>query len=130
MTAPAEAGICADLGAPVTSAGGLGMDTSYSLHNPGLATAARRSSASTQKRLPGAATGPLWRFVYHILHGHPGRRSMKVGPAPEARPTERAAAAAAVDAIPPIVDLDAHVVEPADVWSSRLPARYRDVGPR
>ncbi len=31
--------------------------------------------------------------------------------------------------IPPIVDLDAHVVEPADVWTSRLPARYRDVGP-
>jgi predicted TIM-barrel fold metal-dependent hydrolase len=32
--------------------------------------------------------------------------------------------------IPLIVDLDAHVVEPADVWASRLPARYRDVGPR
>jgi predicted TIM-barrel fold metal-dependent hydrolase len=32
--------------------------------------------------------------------------------------------------IPPIVDLDAHVVEPPDVWSSRLPAKYRDLGPR
>jgi predicted TIM-barrel fold metal-dependent hydrolase len=32
--------------------------------------------------------------------------------------------------IPPIVDLDAHVVEPPHVWTSRLPARYRDVGPR
>jgi predicted TIM-barrel fold metal-dependent hydrolase len=32
--------------------------------------------------------------------------------------------------IPPIVDMDAHVVEPADLWSSRLPAKYRDVGPR
>src|SRR5947209_8723533 len=31
--------------------------------------------------------------------------------------------------IPPLVDVDAHVVEPADVWSSRLPARHRDVGP-
>jgi predicted TIM-barrel fold metal-dependent hydrolase len=31
--------------------------------------------------------------------------------------------------IPPIVDLDAHVVEPPDVWTSRLPSRYRDVGP-
>ena len=31
--------------------------------------------------------------------------------------------------IPPIVDLDAHLVEPEDVWTSRLPARYRDVGP-
>ena len=31
--------------------------------------------------------------------------------------------------IPPIVDLDAHVVEPPDVWSSRLPARYREAGP-
>jgi predicted TIM-barrel fold metal-dependent hydrolase len=32
--------------------------------------------------------------------------------------------------IPPIVDLDAHVVEPADLWSSRLPKRYREVGLR
>jgi predicted TIM-barrel fold metal-dependent hydrolase len=32
--------------------------------------------------------------------------------------------------IPPIVDLDAHVVEPPDLWTSRLPARYQDVGPR
>jgi predicted TIM-barrel fold metal-dependent hydrolase len=32
--------------------------------------------------------------------------------------------------IPAIVDVDAHVVEPQDVWSSRLPAQYRDVGPR
>lgn len=32
--------------------------------------------------------------------------------------------------IPPLVDLDAHVVEPPDVWSSRLPRRYQDVGPR
>jgi predicted TIM-barrel fold metal-dependent hydrolase len=39
------------------------------------------------------------------------------------------AAGAGVEGIPPIVDLDAHVVEPADVWSSRLPARYRQVGP-
>jgi predicted TIM-barrel fold metal-dependent hydrolase len=32
--------------------------------------------------------------------------------------------------IPPIVDVDAHVVEPPDVWTSRLPAKYRDIGPR
>lgn len=32
--------------------------------------------------------------------------------------------------IPPIIDVDAHVVEPRDVWTSRLPAKYRDVGPR
>lgn len=31
--------------------------------------------------------------------------------------------------IPPIVDLDAHLVEPEDVWTTRLPAKYRDVGP-
>ena len=31
--------------------------------------------------------------------------------------------------IPPLVDVDAHVVEPADVWSSRLPAQYREIGP-
>jgi predicted TIM-barrel fold metal-dependent hydrolase len=34
-----------------------------------------------------------------------------------------------VGTIPLIVDLDAHVVEPPDVWSSRLPARLRDAGP-
>ncbi|HYA67938.1 MAG TPA: amidohydrolase family protein [Acidimicrobiales bacterium] len=33
------------------------------------------------------------------------------------------------DDIPWIVDLDAHVVEPPDVWTSRLPARLREVGP-
>jgi predicted TIM-barrel fold metal-dependent hydrolase len=32
--------------------------------------------------------------------------------------------------IPPLIDMDAHVVEPPDLWSSRLPARYRDSGPR
>jgi predicted TIM-barrel fold metal-dependent hydrolase len=32
--------------------------------------------------------------------------------------------------IPPIVDVDAHVVEPPDVWSSRLPRRLADTGPR
>ena len=36
---------------------------------------------------------------------------------------------ALTERIPPIVDLDAHVVEPPDVWSSRLPAKYRDIGP-
>ncbi|MER5181653.1 amidohydrolase family protein [Streptomyces sp. NPDC002896] len=32
--------------------------------------------------------------------------------------------------IPALVDMDAHVVEPPDLWSSRLPARFRDAGPR
>lgn len=32
--------------------------------------------------------------------------------------------------IPRLVDLDSHVVEPPDVWSSRLPRRFREVGPR
>ncbi len=32
--------------------------------------------------------------------------------------------------IPLIVDVDAHVVEPAGVWVDRLPPKYRDVGPR
>jgi predicted TIM-barrel fold metal-dependent hydrolase len=34
------------------------------------------------------------------------------------------------DGIPLLIDVDAHVVEPAHVWTSRLPVRYRDVGPR
>ncbi len=31
--------------------------------------------------------------------------------------------------IPLLIDVDAHVVEPADLWTSRLPARYREIGP-
>jgi predicted TIM-barrel fold metal-dependent hydrolase len=31
--------------------------------------------------------------------------------------------------IPWIVSLDDHIVEPPDLWSSRLPAKYRDAGP-
>ena len=32
--------------------------------------------------------------------------------------------------MPRIVSVDDHVVEPPDLWSTRLPAKYRDVGPR
>ncbi len=32
--------------------------------------------------------------------------------------------------IPRIVSVDDHVIEPADVWQDRLPAKYRDIGPR
>jgi predicted TIM-barrel fold metal-dependent hydrolase len=32
--------------------------------------------------------------------------------------------------IPRIISVDDHVVEPPTLWSSRLPARYADVGPR
>lgn len=32
--------------------------------------------------------------------------------------------------IPPIISLDDHVIEPPDLWSDRLPAKYREVGPR
>ena len=32
--------------------------------------------------------------------------------------------------IPGIISLDDHVVEPPGLWQDRLPARYRDVGPR
>ncbi len=34
-----------------------------------------------------------------------------------------------VERIPALVDVDAHIVEPPDVWSSRLPAKYREIGP-
>lgn len=34
------------------------------------------------------------------------------------------------DELPMIVSVDDHVVEPPDVWQTRLPARFRDVGPR
>ena len=32
--------------------------------------------------------------------------------------------------LPRIISVDDHVVEPPDLWSSRLPARYQDTGPR
>lgn len=32
--------------------------------------------------------------------------------------------------LPLIISTDDHLVEPADVWSSRLPERYREIGPR
>jgi predicted TIM-barrel fold metal-dependent hydrolase len=32
--------------------------------------------------------------------------------------------------VPPIVDMDSHVVEPPYLWSDRLPNRFRDAGPR
>ncbi|MGI9602334.1 MAG: amidohydrolase family protein [Acidimicrobiales bacterium] len=35
-----------------------------------------------------------------------------------------------VSPIPPIISVDDHVVEPRDVWTSRLPSRYVDQGPR
>ena len=31
--------------------------------------------------------------------------------------------------IPPIVDVDAHLVEPPDIWTPRLPAKFREAGP-
>jgi len=31
---------------------------------------------------------------------------------------------------PKIISVDDHVVEPANVWQDRLPAKYRDIGPR
>ena len=31
--------------------------------------------------------------------------------------------------IPWIVSVDDHVIDPANLWTSRLPAKWRDVGP-
>jgi hypothetical protein len=32
--------------------------------------------------------------------------------------------------LPKVVSADDHVVEPPNVWMDRLPAKYKDVGPR
>jgi len=32
--------------------------------------------------------------------------------------------------LPKVISVDDHVMEPGDVWTSRLPAKYADVGPR
>ena len=32
--------------------------------------------------------------------------------------------------LPKIISVDDHVIEPATVWTDRLPSKYRDVGPR
>lgn len=31
---------------------------------------------------------------------------------------------------PKLVSVDDHLIEPAHLWQSRLPAKYKDVGPR
>src|SRR5262245_25387358 len=36
----------------------------------------------------------------------------------------------AIDPSLPLVDTDAHVTEPADLWTSRLPAKFRDIAPK
>ena len=38
--------------------------------------------------------------------------------------------AAAADDFPWVISVDDHLVEPPDVWSSRLPEKYREIGPR
>ena len=35
-----------------------------------------------------------------------------------------------MDELPMMISVDDHVVEPPDLWSARLPAKYRDRGPR
>jgi len=37
---------------------------------------------------------------------------------------------AAMRELPKIISVDDHVIEPANVWSDRLPSKYRDIGPR
>ncbi len=32
--------------------------------------------------------------------------------------------------LPKIISVDDHIVEPADVWTSRLPAKFKELGPR
>ena len=44
-------------------------------------------------------------------------------------PTE-VTASDAVPYIPPIISVDDHVIEPRHLWSSWLPAKYRERGPR
>src|SRR5690606_2858986 len=85
---------------------------------------ARRSGRSRPHR---GRRAPRRRHESHIICDHPlGARPSGVTMLVSA-PTEPIDDLVA--RIPPIVDCDAHVVEPPDVWTSRLPARYRDVGP-
>ena len=41
-----------------------------------------------------------------------------------------ASTAPVANEMPRLISVDDHVVEPADLWQSRLPAKYKDVGPR
>jgi len=45
------------------------------------------------------------------------------------RPEPPSVSAHRLARIPLLVDLDAHVVEPPDVWIDRLPSRFRGIGP-
>src|SRR4051812_47635952 len=42
----------------------------------------------------------------------------------------RARVAVMVDEFPKIISVDDHVIEPPNLWQDRLPASYRDIGPR
>src|SRR6185503_18069850 len=76
------------------------------------------------------------------VHVHVGRRSQDVDPGrargtdalPWKRPfsfagTQVSRRSATLSTDIRIVSPDDHLVEPADLWTSRLPERYRDIGP-
>src|SRR5689334_10847241 len=47
------------------------------------------------------------------------------------RPTRRLSGGGpTMSTVPRIISVDDHVVEPPDLWTSRLPARFRERGPR
>src|SRR5690349_19753666 len=58
-------------------------------------------------------------------HGASRRGTALPGP-----PRERRKRMTAPGTIPKFISVDDHVVEPQDLWQSRLPARYLDVAPR
>src|SRR2546426_6393794 len=49
---------------------------------------------------------------------------------PPARDEVQTQEGSSMSEIPPIISVDDHVVEPPDLWTSRLPEKYRDRGPR
>ena len=44
-------------------------------------------------------------------------------------PESKTSLSDATDDFPKIISVDDHVIEPANVWQDRLPAKYSDVGP-
>src|SRR5918994_1495996 len=66
-----------------------------------------------------------------VAHGIRVERVLIPGKtAPAVRPPRRRAMSESTVDIPRIISVDDHVVEPPDLWTTRLPSQYQDKGPR
>lgn len=60
----------------------------------------------------------MWEY-YHVMTAQP-----------DTDPTQAGSTGTRLEDIPKIISIDDHIIEPPDVWTSRLPSKYADVMPR